>query len=85
MDKFGKLIRECRDNKGETIGQLAQVIGCSEAFVRHIESSKSVPVSERLISALKKHYRKASSEIEKLSKSRNRVGKAYYREYRKSA
>lgn len=83
MDKFGKLIREARIEKKETPKELAKILDCSVAFVGHIEGSKIVPVSPRLINNLKKHFKSKAGTIEKLSKRRNAVGKSWYRKYRK--
>lgn len=34
MDKLGKLVREAREKRHETIKQMAKAIKCSEAFAR---------------------------------------------------
>jgi transcriptional regulator with XRE-family HTH domain len=82
MDKFGMVIKEKRISKGETRAQLANKLGCSEAFVRHIEESKSVPISLRILSGLKRHYRSIAKQIDEYSVARNKRGSAYYKKYR---
>ena len=85
MTNFGKLIRMKRKAKGESIADVAKKLKISEDFVRHLESSRIVPVSPRLVEALSKHYRTPLVKLERLAKDRNRVAKAYYRNLRKAA
>lgn len=82
MDALGKLVHEKRAKKKETRKQLAKVIKCSEHFARHIESSRTVPISDRLITAVAKHYRIPMSQIEPLAAKRARVGRAYMRAWK---
>jgi ribosome-binding protein aMBF1 (putative translation factor) len=85
MDKFGKLIREARIQHKESTKKLAKIIKCSEATIKHIEGSKTVPISPRLIKGLKSHFKSIAILIEKSSKQRNAIGKKWYAEYRKRA
>lgn len=85
MDKLGRLIREKRTEKGETLKQLAKALECSEVFAKHIESARSVPISPRLITALRRHYRIPASVMECAANIRTRRAKAYLRQYRKAA
>jgi transcriptional regulator with XRE-family HTH domain len=84
MDKLGKLVHDKRIKMNLTRKQLAKLIKCSEAFVRHIESSKTVPVSERLIKAVGKTCGLPKKKLTKAAKARNKVGDLYYRDYRNS-
>lgn len=82
MDKFGNLIRSKRLEKKETIESLAKFLDVSLTFANQIETAKIVPVSDRIVEKLAKHYRLKRDLIDKLAESRNRVGKAYYSNYR---
>ena len=85
MDKLGKIVRQAREKKGETIKDLAKKLDCSEAFAATIETHKHVSISPRLINGLKKHYRANSKEIERAAESRNKFGKKWQSQYRKKA
>lgn len=85
MDRLGMLVRVNRLQKGETIKQLAKALKCSESFATHIESARSVPVSPRIIRELRIRYKIPATVIEKAAECRNKVGRAYYKKYRKAA
>lgn len=79
MDQLGKIVRARREKRGETYKQMAKAIGCSEAFARHIECSQLVPISERLIIAVRRHYRIPAAIISTPAAIRRKRGKAYYK------
>jgi len=81
MDRLGKLIREARDSKGETLKEMAKAIKCSEAFARHIESSQSVPISDRLIQACIAHFKLPKVKTIAAAKERYTRGRSYYRKW----
>jgi len=83
MDALGRLVREARDKRGETIKQMAKAIKCSEAFAKHIEIGKVVPISERLIEALKGHYSLNPIKLKKAASIRQKIGRAYYAKWRR--
>lgn len=84
MDQLGKMIREKRLRKNETLKQMAKAIKCSESFARHIELAPHVPVSERLINNLARHYRISRGRLAGPAKKRKKTGTAYYKKYREN-
>jgi ribosome-binding protein aMBF1 (putative translation factor) len=73
MDKLGKIVRAQREAKKESTKQLAKVLKCKESFVKHIEHSKCVSISERIEKGLRFHFRSMKEEISKAVKSRNKT------------
>lgn len=83
MDAFGSTVRRYRESNGETLKQMAKALKISEAFARHIESSRTVPVSEQLVDAIIGHYRIGPKRKFKIAAwARYRNGLAYYKQYR---
>lgn len=83
MDRLGKVVREAREKRGDSLKALARHCKISLPFARHIEHSRSVPVSPRIVECLQHFYRIPRPKLEAAAKSRNRIGRAYYRTYRK--
>lgn len=80
MDKLGKIVREKRIKRGETLKQMAKAIKCSEGFARHIEASEIVPISPRLVQELMSHLRIPRSKILPAARVRYKAGQKYYRD-----
>jgi len=84
MPNFGQVVRMSREKRGESKKALATYLKISEGFVKHLESSRTVPVSPRIVGALARHYRLPKAKLERLAARRNVVARAYYRNYRKT-
>lgn len=85
MDTLGKMIHEKKTKKGEDFKKMAKAIGCSERFAKHIIQSRTTVVSERLVSAIVKHYKIPRKAIQGPLKRRNSLGKKAIKEWRDNA
>lgn len=81
MDRLGKMVRIAREKYGHTLKGLASAGDCSEAFARHIESSPTVPVSDRIVKNLIKAYRLPARAVARAAAVRRRTGTKYVRGY----
>lgn len=83
MDKLGKIVKEAREKKGETLKDLAKHCKISLHFAKKVEYNKIVPISPRLVECIQHFYRIPRTKLERAARHRNKVGKAYHAAYRR--
>jgi len=82
MDKLGKLISEARETRDVSIEKLAKEVDCSVNYARHLQSNPRTIVSDRLKHNLHVALGIPMTKLDPAVEARNKVGRAFYAEYR---
>lgn len=82
MDKLGKLIAEARETRDVSIEKLAKEVDCSLNYARHLQSNPRTIVSDRLKHNIHVALHIPMTKLDPAVEARNKVGRAFYAEYR---
>lgn len=82
MTLFSKTVQVMKHLKGDSFESMARAFKISPAFARHICSSDSVPVSERLVKLMADRYDVPLKTFQILAAQRNKIGRKYVKRYR---